>query len=52
MINPVVPLILVLELIRGLFYRKFEIISCRIPYITCLFNAVIGRFIYIGMVTI
>ena len=52
MINPVIPLILSLELIRGLFYLKFEIISCRIPFITWLFNAVIGRFISIGMVTI
>ena len=52
MINPVVPFILVLELIRGLLYRKFEIISYRIPFITYLFNSVIGRFISIGMVTI
>lgn len=52
MINPVVPVILVLELIRGLLYRKFDIISYRIPFITYLFNSVIGRFISIGMVTI
>ena len=52
MINPIVPLILLLELIRGLFYRKFEIISCRIPFITCHLNAVMGRFISIGMFTI
>lgn len=50
LIAPIVPIILILELIRGLFYKKFSIISYKIPFFSYLLNAVLGRFISIGMV--
>lgn len=50
LIAPILPVILILELLRGLFYRKFDMSAYRIPFFTYLFNSVIGRFISIGMV--
>lgn len=48
-IAPILPLILVLELSRGLLYRKFRVISYKIPFYSYLFNAVLGRYLSIGM---
>jgi sterol desaturase/sphingolipid hydroxylase (fatty acid hydroxylase superfamily) len=50
LIAPILPLVLMLELVRGLVYRKFDLSAYRIPFFTYLFNSVIGRFISIGMV--
>ncbi|KYP16303.1 sterol desaturase family protein [Flavihumibacter sp. CACIAM 22H1] len=46
---PIIPIILILELIRGLLYKKFSIISYKIPFFSYVLNAVLGRFIAIGM---
>lgn len=48
-IAPLLPIILVLELVRGLLYKKFRVISYKIPFYSYLFNAVLGRYLSIGM---
>jgi sterol desaturase/sphingolipid hydroxylase (fatty acid hydroxylase superfamily) len=51
-IGPVLPILLVIELVRGLVYRKFDIGAYRIPFLTYLFNSFLGRFISFGMVLV
>jgi sterol desaturase/sphingolipid hydroxylase (fatty acid hydroxylase superfamily) len=48
-IAPILPFILVLELIRGLLYKKFTIINYKIPFFSYLLNAVLGRYLSFGM---
>jgi sterol desaturase/sphingolipid hydroxylase (fatty acid hydroxylase superfamily) len=48
-IGPVLPLVLVLELVRGLLYRKFKVVAYKIPFFTYVFNSIIGRYLSIGM---
>jgi sterol desaturase/sphingolipid hydroxylase (fatty acid hydroxylase superfamily) len=48
-ISPVIPIILILELVRGIFYKKFSVISYKIPFFSYVLNAFLGRFIAIGM---
>jgi sterol desaturase/sphingolipid hydroxylase (fatty acid hydroxylase superfamily) len=50
MVGPLIPLTLVLEFVRGVLYRRFEVVSYKIPFLTYVFNAVAGRFLSIGMV--
>jgi sterol desaturase/sphingolipid hydroxylase (fatty acid hydroxylase superfamily) len=49
-IGPILPILLVIELVRGLAYRKFDIGAYRIPFLTYLFNTFLGRFVSFGMV--
>ena len=49
-VAPLLPLLIALELVRGLVLRKFGIGAYRIPVLACLTNALIGRFVSIGMV--
>lgn len=51
-IAPVLPIILVFELIRGILYKKFTIINYKIPFYSYLFNAVLGRYLSFGMTMI
>ena len=51
-IGPIIPLLLTLELLRGLLYKKFSIVSYKIPFLSFVLNSVLGRFISIGMVTL
>ena len=48
-ISPLLPIILILELSRGLLYKKFNVVSYKIPFYSYLFNAIVGRYISIGM---
>jgi len=48
-VAPVLPIILVLELSRGLLYKKFKVVAYKISFFSYLFNAVLGRYISIGM---
>lgn len=50
MIRPILPVVLMLELARGLIYKQFDVVSYKVSFLTYLFNSVIGRFISIGMV--
>jgi sterol desaturase/sphingolipid hydroxylase (fatty acid hydroxylase superfamily) len=49
-IGPVIPLILILEIIRASFFKKFKAIHYKIPFFTYVFNSFIGRFISIAAV--
>lgn len=48
-IAPLLPIILVLELIRGLLYKRFKVVSYKISFFSYLLNATLGRYISIGM---
>lgn len=49
-IGPLIPLVLLLEIIRALFYKKFKAIHYKIPFYTYVFNSFVGRFISIAAV--
>lgn len=51
-IGPTIPLTLAFEFTRGLLYRRFDVISYKVPFLTYVFNSVFGRFISIGMVVL
>lgn len=48
-IAPLLPIVLVLELIRGLLYKQFKVVSYKISFFSYVLNSVIGRYIAIGM---
>ncbi len=51
-IAPILPFILVLELIRGLLYKKFNVVNYKIPFFSYLLNSVLGRYLSLGMTMI
>ncbi len=51
-IAPILPIILVLELIRGFLYKKFTIVNYKIPFFSYLLNSVLGRYLSLGMTMI
>ena len=51
-LQPLLPLVLVLELVRGLLYRKFNVINYKIPLFSYILNAILGRYLSIGMTII
>ena len=48
-IQPILPIILILELLRGLLYKKFNVINYKIPFFSYVLNSILGRYISIGM---
>lgn len=48
-IAPILPVILVLELIRGLLYKKLTVVNYKIPFFSYLLNSVLGRYLSLGM---
>lgn len=48
-IAPVLPVILILELSRGILYKKFHVVSYKISFFSYLFNSILGRYLSIGM---
>lgn len=51
-IAPLLPFILIIELIRGLLYKQFQVVSYKISFFSYVFNSIIGRYISIGMTMI
>ncbi len=49
-INPLIPVLLVIEIIRAVFYRRLTFTQYRISFFTYVFNRFVSRFISIGMV--
>lgn len=49
-IGPLIPFLLLIEIIRALVYKKFRIEEYKIPFFIFVFNRFISRFISIGMV--
>jgi len=51
LIYPIIPLLLVLELILGLIYKKPQAKVYKVNFLIYLFNRIVGRFIAIAMIT-
>lgn len=49
-IGPVIPLLLILEIVRGLFYKRFRVIDYKVQFFTYVFNRLAGQFISIAVV--
>lgn len=49
-VRPLFPILLFLELIKALLFRKFKVIDYKIPFFSYVLNAFIGRFISIALV--
>ena len=47
-ITPIVPILLLLEIIGGLLYKKFKVLDYKIPFWSFVFNAMIGKVISIA----
>ncbi|WP_128546502.1 sterol desaturase family protein [Larkinella soli] len=48
--SPLIPLLLIIEMIRAGFYKRFKIENYKIPFLIIVFNRVIGRYISIAAV--
>lgn len=51
-IRPLFPLLLVIEIIKALLFKKFKSLDYKIPFFSYVLNAFIGRFISIAMVVL
>ncbi len=51
LIYPIIPLLLILELILGFIYKKPQTKVYKVNFLIYLFNRIVGRFIAIAMVT-
>jgi len=49
-IGPLIPFLLLIEIMRALLYKKFKVIHYKIQFFTYVFNSFIGRFISIAAV--
>lgn len=49
-IGPVIPLLLVIEIMRAAFYKRFKVVHYKVQFFTYVFNSFIGRFISIAAV--
>ena len=38
-IQPILPIVLILELVRGLLYRKFNVVNYKIPFFTYILHS-------------
>ena len=50
-IGPLIPLLLIIEIIRSLVYKKFKLTGYKIPFFIYVFNRFVSRFISIAAVT-
>lgn len=50
MVSPIIPLILVIEIIRALVYKRFRIEDYKVSFIIFVFNRFVSRFISIAAV--
>ncbi|TKK66130.1 sterol desaturase family protein [Ilyomonas limi] len=51
-IAPLFPVLLFLEIMKALIFRKFRAIDYKIPFFSYVLNAFIGRFLSIGLVVV
>lgn len=49
-VAPIIPLLLLIEIIRAIAYKRFKIEDYQLPFLVFVFNRVISRFITIGAV--
>lgn len=50
LLGPAIPLLLVIEIIRAVFYKRFKIEEYRIPFLVFVLNRFISRFISIAAI--
>jgi sterol desaturase/sphingolipid hydroxylase (fatty acid hydroxylase superfamily) len=50
LMGPIIPLLLLLEIIRAVFYKRFKIDEYKIPFLVFILNRFISRFISIAAV--
>ncbi|MES2003747.1 MAG: sterol desaturase family protein [Bacteroidota bacterium] len=50
-ISPIIPFLLLIEIIRAAIHKKFKLADYKIPFLIFVGNRVISRFISIGMVS-
>jgi sterol desaturase/sphingolipid hydroxylase (fatty acid hydroxylase superfamily) len=50
MIGPIIPLILVIEIVRARIYKRFKVEDYKVPFFTFVFNRFVSRFISIAAV--
>ena len=51
-LGPLIPFLLVVEIIRAAFYKRFKVIDYKISFFTYVLNAFVGRVISLAMVGI
>lgn len=51
-LGPLIPCLLIIEIIRAAFYKHFKVIHYKIPFFTYILNAFISRFISLAMVAV
>src|SRR3954447_4801672 len=49
-LRPVIPFLLIMEIIKCLFQRKFKLIDYKLPFFSYILNGIIGRFISFAVV--
>ena len=49
-LGPIIPFLLLIEIIRGAFYKRFKVVDYKLSFFTYVFNAFIGRLISFAMV--
>ncbi len=49
-LGPLIPLLLVIEIIRAAFYKRFKVVHYKISFFTYVLNAFLGRIISFAMV--
>jgi sterol desaturase/sphingolipid hydroxylase (fatty acid hydroxylase superfamily) len=49
-LGPVIPFLLLIEIMRALLYRRFHVIDYKVQFLTYVFNRFIGQFLSIAMV--
>ena len=49
-IGPVIPLLLIIEIIRAALYKRFRVIDYKVQFFTYVFNSFLGRFISLAAV--
>ncbi|MFI5155010.1 MAG: sterol desaturase family protein [Chitinophagales bacterium] len=51
-LGPLIPILLVIELVRTVLYKRFKVDDYKVPFFTILFNRTLGRFLSFGVVGI
>lgn len=52
LLYPVIPVLLVYELLRAVAYRRFRLVDYKLPFLSMLANRFIGTFLSFGMVAL
>jgi sterol desaturase/sphingolipid hydroxylase (fatty acid hydroxylase superfamily) len=50
LLAPFIPIVLVFEIVKAAFFKRFKVIDYKIPFFTYVLNAFVGRVISIGLV--